>query len=422
MKECCNKFTVMILLSMFISATGYGQSYSSFRSELDEINNQALWRIGPFRIHPSLQFRDIGYDDNVYYQREEDNPISDYMGIFSPQVKTHFLHSDFLILSLTVNPEYVYYFTQKGERGWNNNISPEFKLRFFRRMIISGQYSYSKHRRRASSEFDVRADEKIEGYSASLLYETGWKTSFGFSGSVRDISYEDVGMSGEEIDLQKALNRVEKGGSFDFYYRAFLDTHFFIKVGYLDYDFKYAQSQWRDSYSYQVYSGIFFPIIGKIRGTLSLGYKRLTPRVGDKEGFSGLIGDTSLDFRLKSIGFRLNYKRDCHFSYWTNNVFFIEDRYGAGISLYLSRFLRIDYSFGYGKASYPEATALPIPDGGTEEIKRKDIYQTQVVGVVFRIIKNTGIGVTLNFWERDSNFYLESRKRMFVGGYITYDF
>jgi len=28
----------------------------------------------------------------------------------------------------------------------------------------------------------------------------------------------------------------------------------------------------------------------------------------------------------------------------------------------------------------------------------------------------------INFWERESNYYWENRERMFVGGYITYEF
>jgi len=28
----------------------------------------------------------------------------------------------------------------------------------------------------------------------------------------------------------------------------------------------------------------------------------------------------------------------------------------------------------------------------------------------------------VNFWERESNYYWENRERMFVGGYITYEF
>jgi hypothetical protein len=61
-------------------------------------------------------------------------------------------------------------------------------------------------------------------------------------------------------------------------------------------------------------------------------------------------------------------------------------------------------------------------DGGFEDIKRKDIYRSHSAGLVIRLIENTGIGLTFNFRERDSNISLYGRDRMFLGGYITYDF
>ncbi len=57
-----------------------------------------------------------------------------------------------------------------------------------------------------------------------------------------------------------------------------------------------------------------------------------------------------------------------------------------------------------------------------EELKRKDIHRTQILGFVFKVIKNTGIGLMVNFWERESNYDRANRDRMFVGGYITYQF
>ena len=73
---------------VFISAAHplYGQDYQSFRDELDYILENTKLRIGPFRIFPTFIFSDVGYDNNVYYQREEDNPISDYTATFSPQL------------------------------------------------------------------------------------------------------------------------------------------------------------------------------------------------------------------------------------------------------------------------------------------------------------------------------------------------
>jgi len=37
-------------------------------------------------------------------------------------------------------------------------------------------------------------------------------------------------------------------------------------------------------------------------------------------------------------------------------------------------------------------------------------------------MKNTGIGINVSWWSRDSNVAWANRDRMFVGGYLTYDF
>lgn len=412
----------LFLLSFLISSSVYGQSYQSFRSELDRITKGTKLKIGPFRIFPTIQFRNIGYDDNVYYQREEDNPASDFTGTVSPEVKVYFLYRNNLILSLTENPEYVYYFKQKRERRFNNRFLPAFKLLFLNRFVISGDYSWSNRRYRVTSEFDVRANEKIKSYNGRLFYETARRTSFGFTWSVRTIRYEDITLPGEEIYLSRLLNRKEINTNFELYYRVFSESIFFVRGGYTEYKFEHVQTGWRNSFSYQVYSGIRFPLLGRVRGTLSLGYKKFVPIIEGKKGFTGFVGNTSLDFRVARFGFRLNYNRDCHFSYWTNNVFYNENSYGAGISFYLTKFLRVDYNLSLGKANYPELISLRMPDGSYEEIKMKNIYRTHTAGFVFRIIRNTGIGLMVIYWERESNYYWENRNRMFMGGYITYEF
>ncbi len=412
-------FSILLLLTFPIQT--FGQGYRTFRRELEQINKKTRWRIGPFRIFPTINFRDIGYDGNVYYQREEDNPVSDYTATLSPQVKVYFLFHNKLIFSLTENPEYVFYLKQKRERLWNSNLSPEFKLLFLKRFVISGSYSYSDMRLRASSEFDVRANELRKFYMGSLFYETPRGTAFGVSASLGKILYEDITLPGEEIYLSRLLNREERSGSFEFYYKIFSESIFFISGGYSEYKFEDSLSRWRDSYSYQAYSGVRFPIFGRIRGTFSLCYKNFKPRE-ERKGFSGLTGNTSLDFRFKRLGLRFQYTRDINFSYWTNSIYFQENRYGSGLYFYLTRFLRFDYNFSYGEANYPELVPIPMPDGRIEVIRRKDIYRIHTGGFVLRIIRNAGIGVTANSWKRESNYFWENRNRLFVGGYITYNF
>lgn len=410
------------LMAFFFSMSSYGQDYQSFRNELDYIFENTKIIIGPFRIFPTFNFSNIGYDDNVYYQREEDNPVTDYTATFSPQIRMYLLFRNKLIISLTENPEYVYYYKQKRERRWNNTLSPEFKLLLLNRFVISGNYSYRNRKWRASSEFDVKANEIRESYRGSLFYETPRRTSFGITALLDKYSYEDVTLPGEEIYLSRNLNREERSGNLEFYYRVFSGSFFFMSGGYTEYKFEHIQFHWRDSYSYQVFSGIRFPLFGRMRGALSLGYRKLSPKQKEKKGFSGLVGDTSLAFRIMRFGFRFQYIRDFRFSYWTNSLFFVENRFGSGISFYLTRFLRLDYNFFYGETNYPEMVLFQTPDGRVEAIMRKDIYRGHIAGFIFRIFKKTGIGVMVNYWERESNYYWANRNRLFAGGYITYEF
>jgi hypothetical protein len=410
-----------LIILIFIRG-GYGQSYQTFREELQKIAEETIWQIGPFRIFPKLVLKDVGYDNNVYYQREEDEPISDFTTTISPQIKVYLLYRNFLILSFTENPEYVYYLEQKRERRWNHNFSPEFRLLLLNRFVISGNYKYQNRRYRATSEFDVRANELREGLEGSFFYETARRTSFGISASSTRVSYEDIALPGEEIYLSRLLSREEKSGHLEFYYRIYSEAFFFMKGSYTTYTFEHPETRWRDSYSYKIYSGVRFPLLGRVRGTFSLGYKIHLPRSEEKKSFSGLIGDTSLDFRSGRFGFRLGYSRDNYFSYWSESIFFIQNKYSTGLSFYLTRFLRLDFDYSYGKANYPEITTVVHPDGSIEEIKRRDTYKNSIAGFVVRLIENTGIGLKVNFWERDSNYYFECRDRTFVAGYLTYEF
>ena len=422
MKKIVFPVTVFLVL-ILVSSSLYGQSYRSFRYERDQIKRETKLKIGPFRIFPTLYFRNIGYDDNVYYQREDANPSSDFTGTVSPEFKVYLLLGRKLIFSLTENPEYVYYIKQKRERRFNNRFLPAFKFLFLNRFVISGNYSWSNRRRRASSEFDVRANEAIKRYNGRFFYETARRTSLGFSGSIQTFRYEDITEPGEEIYLSRALSREERSGHIEFYYRIFKKKgSFFIRGGYTQYKFEHIQAGFRDSFSYQAYSGISFPLLGRIRGTFSLGYKRLIPMIKGKHGFAGLVGNASLSFRLLRFQFRLNYNRGTHFSYWTENIFFNENRYGGGVSFYFTKFLRVDYNLSYGESNYPEISLIKMVDGSYKEIKRKDLYRVHTVGFVIRIIKDTGLGMMVNFWDRDSNYYWVNRNRAFIGAYLTYEF
>ena len=425
MRKTAGAFCIILTVSLLFAFSPKAleaQSYQTFSSERERILEQTRWMIGPFRIFPRINMKNIGYDGNVYYGREGDEPVTDYTATLSPEIKAHLLFRNSFIFTFTENPEYVYYVEEARERRWNHIFSPEFKWLVLSRFVLGGSYFYRNRRHRASSEFDVRANELRKGYTGSVFYETARETSFGFKYKRENISYEDVDYAGEEIYLSRSLSRLETTYEGEFYYKILTSSFLFFKAGTTDYEFEHEEAQWRNSDSWQFYTGVKFPLLGSILGQISLGYKEFTPRTDGIKGFSGLVGDSQVEYRLKRMRFRLRYKRDCQFSYWTNNIYYIYDNYVGGLSFYVTRFLRLDYDYNYGKGHYPEEETIRLPDGTLFEIKRDDTYTTNTLGFAFRLVKDLGIGVNVSWWDRDSNIYYADRDRVFIGGYLTYDF
>jgi hypothetical protein len=408
----------LIIITFPTLATAQG--YQTFRAELDSIRMRARWSVGPFRIWPSLQFN-VGYDDNIYGTYGERAPVADYVTSLSLPLNIYLPFRDWLILSFSDSPQYVYFFDLDKERAFNNSYSTGFRLLLLNRFVVSGSYGVGRTKQRQFSEIDRRIFQEVKSYSGSIFLDTARNSSLGFSGSIRQFSYEDVTLEGAEIPLSRALDREERDGRIEFYYRIFTDSSFFANIGYTYYEFVNPQGSFRDSYSYQIYSGIAFPLFGRARGTLSLGYRKLIPRDKNLKGFSGPVGNTGVEFRLGRFNLRVQYIRDIPFSYG-ENIFYINNNYGAGLSFYLTSSIRLDYDFSYGGGKYPEPTEIILPDGTREEVERNDIYKSHSAGLVFRIIRNTGIGLTAIYSERKSNYYLYDSDRLTVGVFLTYEF
>ncbi len=411
---------VFFFFALFITLSySFGQDYQTFKSESESIRENARWNLGPFRIFPSLQLSNIGYDNNIYQMKEDDNPIGDYTASISLPFTFYLPHRDWIIISLDISPGYDFFLNEDKQRGIHYGFSPGARFLLLNRFVLSGNYQYRKLRQRITPEFDERIYVELREYNASFFYETRRGTALGFYGRVNRMGYEDTEA---EISYSRTLNREEKSGNFEFYYSIFLESDFFLTAGYTEYDFDDPEFQWRNSYSYILRSGIRFPLLGKARGVLSLGYRWLINRIDNDKRFSGLVGDTGLDIRLGRFNLRLQYVKDFQFSYSSTNLYFIVNRFGSGISFYLTHIIRLDYDFSYGSGEYPEGQIVQLPGGGVGKSIRKDKYISHSAGIAFRIIKNTGIGLNVTHWKRDSSLEEFARARISIGGYLVYDF
>lgn len=400
----------------------HAQGYESFRKQFTLLEEETRFQVGPFRIFPIFSLTNIGYDNNVYRQNEALEPVSDYTFTTSLPIATHLLLRERWILSFAVTPEYIFYAQETRERTFNYSYAPSFRWQILNRFVLSGSYFFGKSRRRATSEFDRRVSESRRQSVAQFFYETGRRTSIGFTGRWLELRYDDLDEPGFEVGYSILLSRDEITAQGEIYYQIWTDSQFFVNAGFTDVGFKHPDTRWKDSYVYYVYPGIQFPLLGRLTGTLSVGYKIVDPYRAKKKGFEGFVGNTRLEYSWKRFILRGSYARDCEFSFWTDNVFFIEDRYGLGISFYMNQYLRLDYDYTLRDAFYPEPQTVRLPDETYAEVNRSDQYSFHRAAILIRFFRRTAIGLQATYWERVSNIRFEDKKQLIFGAFLTYDF
>jgi len=399
-----------------------GQSYRNFREEYDGIKERARLRFGPLRIIPEFRLSDVGYDSNVYFREEGSEVVSDFTATFSPEAKGYLLVGSSLILSLTENPEYIFYAQEEGLRAFTNSFASSLRLLVLRSFSFSSDYHVLSHVRRSTSELDRRIQDTVKGGTAGFFFETPRGTAVGLTGSMEDFRYKDIALDAQTDIYARALDRRETTAAGELYYRIFSQSFFFTTAGWTRYAFVFPESAWRDASSFEVSGGIRFPLLGRARGTLSLGWKSFRPASPERKPFSGLIAATDVAFRLGRLGINLGYVRDSDFSYNESAYYYIDGRARAGLSFYIAPLLRIDGTIQLGTMDYPEPQEVWY--GGEVFVidRREDIHRTFSVGPVVRVAGTVGLGLTYNFYRRTSNAPGFNVRRNFFGAFLTYAF
>jgi hypothetical protein len=416
--SCCAVLLLFALGGVTLSA----QSYRSFREEYYGIKERARLHLGPLQLVPEFRLSEVGYDSNVYFREEGSVAVSDFTAALSPEVRGYWLAGGTIILSVMENPEYLFYAKEKGLRAFTNSFASSLRLFVLRSFSVSADYHVLSHVRRATSELDQRIRDTVKGLTAGFFFETPRGTAAGLTGSLEDFRYKDVATNAPDDIYARSLDRRETAAAFELYYRVFSQSFFFTTAGWTRYAFVFPGSAWRDASSFEVSGGIRFPLLGRARGTLSLGWKSFRPESPERKPFSGLVAATDVAFRFGRLGVTLGYARDHAFSYNESAYYYIDGRARAGLSFYVTPSLRIDGTVQLGTMDYPEPQEVWY--GGEIFVidRREDVNRTFSVGPVVRIAGNAGLGLTYNFYRRTSNAPGFNIRRNFVGAFLTYEF
>lgn len=418
------KRTIILAALLCVLATEAplsGQSHRTFREDYDAIQGLTKIRVGPVRLVPVFRLTDAGYDSNVYF-REAGEAVGDATATLSPELRGYWLVGSSIILSATENPEYLAFARETSLRAFTNSVSTSLRWLFLRHVSLSAEYHALNHVRRSLSELDHRIRDAATGAGASLFFETARGTAFGFTGTLDDFRYKDVASGAVDDIYGRMLDRRETSAAVELDYRVFSASSLFAAAGLTRYDFRHAESVWRDGCSIQAWAGFRFPLSGRARGAVRVGWKSFRPDSADRKPFSGLIAATDVAFRLGRLGVTLGLDRDNAFSYNESAYYYVDTRARAGLSLYLAEFLRLDGGAQYGTISYPEPQQVWWDGALIVVDRREDIQQNFSVGPVIRLGGTVGLGLTYNFYKRTSNAPGFDIRRNFVGAFITYEF
>jgi hypothetical protein len=383
--------------------------------ELEQKWRSAAWSFGPLRIQPAIVLSNMGVDSNVYYSPAE--PIKDFTLTAGPAVNVYVPIYRKLILSAYGSPQYIYYTETKRERTWNYYFAGSAALNL-KRVFLDFDWKYSDARERWNTEIDIRPRRKENGLGGVFLVQTSHRTSFSVGYRQSKFNYENLDV--ENFNVQQELNRKEQYVDFSAFYQVTSRTRYFVDFELGRYRFDFATAAvLKDSQSRAVFAGLEFSPTGKLRGRARIGYKIFDIQNPASTDYQGVVGDALVSVRLaRPLVVRASYARDVNFSLWYNNAYYLGSTIGPGVSLYLLRFVRIDYDYSLGRNNYPEVQ----PDGGGGAVKRFDEYRTHAVGLYFRIRKKTAIGFVASWWARISNIASENDNRTFFGMNLTYDF
>jgi hypothetical protein len=411
----------ILFLAAALAVPAAGQSYRAFQDEYQALLETVRFRFGPLRIVPSFTLREAGYDDNVYFESDRGEPVRDLTATLSPEVRAYWPIRGRLILFVRDNPEYVYFLEQSAQRAFTNSLGGGFRALLPGRFVLSAEYGDDEHRRRLSSELQIPVNDRTRSIKAGLAFETARKSSLGLTGAVRKLSFEDVARSPGDIPLGRLLDREEREAAVEAYYQLVPGTFLFLRGGLQEFRFESPDASWRDASAAFAQAGLRFPILGRLRGILNVGYKSFDPKREGEPVFRGLVGDTGLDLRTGRFNLRLRYARDLSFSAYESLFYFVERTFAAGGSVYLTRFLRLDYDYGLGRSDFMERGSAASGDG-SPSASRADERRQHTLALVVRLFRTTGLGVAFNAQRWTSVGSGFDRRRNFIGAVLTQSF
>lgn len=363
--------------------------------------------IGRARLAPGVVVREIGWDDNIFDER--DNPKEDFVASIAPDVAV-FSRLRFLQVSAYAGLDFNYFRDYDQERSAGHNLRGrgDFLLSRFRPFIAGGR---TDTRTRPNGEVDVRADRLEDEISGGLSFEISrYGQVYGAAYRFRT-RFEDAFEEG--VDLGIALDRDRD------HYSAGLRTELTpllamtVSASYSEE--RFAADPLRDAQSWGGTVDFKFAPEAVVTGLVSVGYLDFDPVNPAIEPFRGFVGSGTIIYPFLEIGrFAVQGVRRNEFSFDADDAYFVETTLGGSYTHFV--FSEVDVQIK-GSRSWFDYGFTPVSPA------RQDSYHAAGGSLGYNLRNRTRVALNYEYSRRRSLALPErnfDRRRWFLSWTFAY--
>ena len=385
-----------------------GQSASSSLEDVrarrvpasEEISQElaaARFSLGPFRILPRLEIREVGYDSNVFGSAE--NPEADERAQVAAGIRAILPIGRKTYVRADALPEYVYYRRHPDLRRFNGRYGAQL-LGLYNRLGLDVRGYTDRTREYLSSEVFLPVDRRTDGGSAEIEIEFLRRLGLPLSYGEDRIRYLGGGRSSplgfaSVSDLDRRERTARGGLRYRFTERVSLAG--LVEESRTDFS---RRRNPRNNRSRAYLLGLHYDR-SRFYVDLTGGYRKVEPRVeGDFPEFSGASGSVFSSYALpgRRLAITAYAHRGINYALFENIPYYREEVLGGGPELQIGTRARVSFFGETGRNVYP----APVVVGG-QSVVRADRVRSWGGGVAIDLSRALVLGVRTSETRYDSN-------------------
>jgi len=351
-------------------------------------------RLGVVSFTPTLQLRNVGFDNNVFDRTGTERQFRDFTATIDPGIDTRFTtpRLDALVSSVV---QLVYYHTYATERAVNPMAGGNADYRLSSALSLYGRGGIGYTKERTGFEIDNRPRRLTQSAVAGAEFGER-KIVLDLHAAYADESYDPDALF-QGVNLSKTMNRTDRGVGGGVRYRL---TPYTSLTSQLDATaIRFEFSPVRNTNSYLGMLGVEFHPRAIISGTAGIGYRVLSPDSTITPRFSGFTPRVGLTYTLRDmLTVSAGAQRDVEFSAFSDRPYFFYRLYEGSIRQAMFHQLDIGASLQYTTLDYQRFGI----DGILTEPLPSEVVRMSTVSLGVPILRKARAAWYVQQWERVS--------------------